>query len=105
MKYLSCLPLAAACGFLLTLCLPALAQAATLNVPSSAYPTIQSAVSAASDGDTVLIADGADGKMRVLWDNADGTASLWDLDNAAGLFSQFTYGPYSHWTAESVSGS
>ena len=51
------LPLTA-CLFTLTLCLPALAQAATLNVPSSAYPTIQAAVNAAASGDTVLIANG-----------------------------------------------
>ena len=48
---------AAACSFVVTLCLPVLAQAATLNVPAQ-YATIQSAVNAASNGDTVLIADG-----------------------------------------------
>ena len=37
---------------------PALLHAATLNVPSAAYPTIQSGVDAAHDGDTVLVADG-----------------------------------------------
>ena len=45
----------------LSLCLPLLgraATAATLNVPSAAYPTIQSAVNAAASGDTVLLADG-----------------------------------------------
>jgi hypothetical protein len=44
--------------YILTLSLSVLAQAATLNVPSSAYPTIQAAVNAASNGDTVMIADG-----------------------------------------------
>ena len=29
-----------------------------INVPTAAYPTIQSGVDAASDGDTVLVADG-----------------------------------------------
>lgn len=52
MKYLMLL------ATVLVLCLPSLARAATLNVPSSAYPTIQSAVNAASNGDTVLLADG-----------------------------------------------
>ena len=41
---------------MLTLTTPA--QAATLNVPTTAYPTIQSAISAAQAGDTVLVADG-----------------------------------------------
>ena len=40
------------------LCFVAPAHAATLNVPTTAYPTIQAAVSAAQSGDTVLIADG-----------------------------------------------
>ena len=43
---------------LLFLASPVLLQAKTLNVPSAAYPTIQSGVDAASDGDTVLVADG-----------------------------------------------
>ncbi len=34
------------------------ARAATLNVPSSAYPTIQAGINAAVNGDTVLVADG-----------------------------------------------
>jgi parallel beta-helix repeat protein len=33
-------------------------RAATLNVPSGPYPTIQSAITASSPGDTVLVADG-----------------------------------------------
>jgi len=38
--------------------MPALSRAAALKVPSTAYPTIQEAIDAASDGDTVLVADG-----------------------------------------------
>jgi len=34
------------------------AKAATLQVPSGAYPTIQSAVNAAANGDTIVLADG-----------------------------------------------
>ena len=30
----------------------------TLHVPTAEYPTIQSAIDAASDGDTVMVADG-----------------------------------------------
>ncbi len=37
---------------------PGLLHAATLNVPSASYPTIQSGVDAARSGDTVLVADG-----------------------------------------------
>ena len=43
---------------LLSLAFPSLVRAATLNVPSAAYPTIQSGVDAAHDGDTVTVADG-----------------------------------------------
>jgi pimeloyl-ACP methyl ester carboxylesterase len=43
---------------LLVAAVPGLAHAATLNVPSAAYPTIQSGVNVATDGDTVLVADG-----------------------------------------------
>jgi hypothetical protein len=38
-----------------------------------------------------------------LWDNTNGTASFWSLDNATGLYSQFTFGPYSGWTANAIS--
>ncbi len=57
MKFAIRLPFAAACGLVLTLCLPALSQATTLNVPTQ-YATIQAAVNAAQNGDMVLIADG-----------------------------------------------
>ena len=40
------------------LAVPAFALAATLSVPSGAYPTIQSAITAASPGDTVKVAAG-----------------------------------------------
>ena len=43
---------------LLLVACPSLVHAATLNVPSTAYPTIQSGVDAAQNGDTVLVADG-----------------------------------------------
>ena len=43
-------------GVLLSLAVPA--RAATLNVPAQ-YPTIQAAITASHDGDTVLVADGA----------------------------------------------
>ena len=41
--------------------LAASGHAATLNVPTAGYPTIQAAVNAASSGDTVLVADGTYG--------------------------------------------
>ncbi len=43
---------------LLLIASPALVHAAVRSVPSAAYPTIQSAVDAAVDSDTVLVADG-----------------------------------------------
>ncbi|MGI4791083.1 MAG: choice-of-anchor Q domain-containing protein [Janthinobacterium lividum] len=42
----------------LSLFLVVSANAATLNVPSSLYPTVQAGVDASSDGDVVLVADG-----------------------------------------------
>ena len=45
------------CLAVMAFCLPALAQAATLTVPAQ-YPTIQAAINASANGDTVLIADG-----------------------------------------------
>ena len=43
--------------FFLFLILPCISQAVTLNVPAD-YATIQAAVDAANDGDTVLVAPG-----------------------------------------------
>ena len=52
-----CWPTTMFCACVIALLLPA-AGAATPNVPSIDYPTIQSALDAAWDGDTVLVADG-----------------------------------------------
>ncbi len=49
------------------------------------------------------VADGPDGKTRVLWDNTNGSMSLWSLDNTTGLFAQHSFGPYPGWTANSLS--
>ena len=39
---------------------------------------------------TQALTDGsADGKTRVLWDNANGTLSLWGLDNSIAAFTHF----------------
>ena len=56
MKFLSLGALWSASAIALTL--TGAASAATLNVPSVSYPTIQAAVDAAAGGDTVLLADG-----------------------------------------------
>ncbi len=45
-------------AILLTCLIPSLAHAATLNVPSAQYHTIQAAINAANSGDTVLVGDG-----------------------------------------------
>jgi len=50
------------------------------------------------------IADGPDGKVRVLWDNTGGAMSLWSLDNGAGAFTHHEFGPYGGWTATAVAG-
>ena len=49
------------------------------------------------------IADGADGKTRVLWVNTDGTLSLGNLDNATGTYDYHNFGPHNGWTATGLS--
>jgi len=48
------------------------------------------------------LAAGPDGKVRVLWTNADGRMSLWSL-NADGTYAHAEYGPFAGWTAQSFS--
>jgi len=38
----------------------------------------------------------------VLWNNADGRASIWDYDADHKTFTQKTYGPYTGWTAKTI---
>ena len=51
----------------------------------------------------VALSDAPDGLTRVLWDNGDGRMSLWKLDNNTAIFSQFTYGPFTGYTADALS--
>lgn len=54
--------------------LPVLAGAATLQVPSAEYPTIQAGVDSAQVGDTVLVADGTytgDGNRDIVLSGRD----------------------------------
>ncbi len=39
---------------------------------------------------------------HVLWNNVNGTASIWNYNTAAGTFTQTTYGPYPGWTAAAI---
>lgn len=45
----------------------------------------------------------ADGRTRLLWNNADGRVSVWSLDNSTGDFTHHEVGPYAGWTATAVS--
>lgn len=45
----------------------------------------------------------ADGQTRLLWNNADGQASIWSLDNGSGEYTHHEFGPYPGWTATSLS--
>jgi len=49
------------------------------------------------------IADGPDGRQRVLWTNTNGAASIWSLDNTTGQFTQNSFGPYAGWSASALS--
>ena len=44
----------------------------------------------------------ADGTLHLLWDNSNGTASLWNLSTYTGSFTHHEYGPYAGWTANAV---
>jgi hypothetical protein len=39
---------------------------------------------------------------QVLWNNANGAASIWDYNAEQGTFTQHTYGPYPNWTAKTI---
>ncbi len=39
---------------------------------------------------------------HVLWNNAGGTASIWNYDADNGTFTQNTFGPYPGWTAKTI---
>jgi hypothetical protein len=42
------------------------------------------------------------GATHILWNNTDGTASIWNYSPTTGAFTQNTYGPYLNWTAKTV---
>ena len=65
------LPLAATVAAALGLAAASPALADTLKVPSEAYPTIQSAVDAASDGDTVSVAPGTYDEIVMVMDKTN----------------------------------
>ncbi len=39
---------------------------------------------------------------HVLWDNANGTTSIWSYETAGGTFTQNTYGPFAGYTAQAL---
>ena len=49
------------------------------------------------------VADGPDGRQRVLWVSASGSVSLWSLDNTTGQFTHAEFGPYAGWSASALS--
>jgi len=52
----------------------------------------------------VGVASGTGGLNWVLWNNPDGTATLWKIngDTPGTVAANYTYGPYSGWTARSI---
>ena len=39
---------------------------------------------------------------HVLWNNTNGTASLWNYDTTGGTYTQNSFGPYSGWSARAI---
>ena len=39
---------------------------------------------------------------HILWNNTNGTVSIWNYSTANGTFTQNAYGPYSGWTAKTI---
>ncbi len=52
----------------------------------------------------VGVASGTGGVNWILWNNPDGTATVWKVngDAAGTVAANYTYGPYSGWTARSI---
>jgi hypothetical protein len=72
---------------------------ATPSIGAYEYTALPSAWSAISTS------TGADGGTRILWNNVDGTATVWTLDASNGFAGQHQFGPYAGWTARAVAGS
>jgi cyclophilin family peptidyl-prolyl cis-trans isomerase len=51
----------------------------------------------------VSVSTGTDGYTRILWDNLNGTASVWKVNSSGGLVTQQQFGPYAGWTAKAIS--
>ena len=49
-----------------------------------------------------IIADGPDGKTRLLWTRADGRNAVWTIDPTGSIVSTPGYGPYSGWNVASL---
>ena len=51
------------------------------------------------------VADGPDGRQRILWVGTNGSVSLWSLDNAGGIatMTHAEFGPYAGWSASALS--
>ena len=39
---------------------------------------------------------------HILWDNANGTAAVWNYDTSSGTFTQNVFGPYAGWAAKTL---
>lgn len=50
----------------------------------------------------ISIAAGSDGKTRLLWTKADGSASFWTVDGAHHITYSQVYGPFAGWTARKI---
>ena len=73
---------------------PAFNQIPLYNYQSGTTAQISNLVTVSS----IVPADGA----QILWDNTNGTASIWNYDTSTGTFTQNQYGPYPGWAAKTV---
>ena len=90
--------------------IPGTKLTATITLGPGALPGLHTIVVTTPGGqsDQLAAADAAGftvvspANTHVLWNNADGTASIWNYNPTAGTFAYKNYGPYPGWTAKAI---
>jgi probable HAF family extracellular repeat protein len=76
--------------------------AGTVHGASHAFLLTPGGATLARTWKATAVAAGPDGYTRIVWDRADGTASVWKVNSSGQLTTQQQYGPYQGWTARAV---